>query len=284
MPESTRARYDSPLVVDEPCLILPDLEAPFHNADWVQKCCDLAGAWGVRTLVLAGDALHWESINGFGEKWKEAPVRSSDNSELLDFMRGLDQNMKEQGIRILEKYGVIKTDDSVPGEIAEVRHVMRFFNVNFDQINLVLGNHEDRLLRKLEAALSPDDLLNLLAVGPKWRSAPYYYCLVNTKGGDVFRVTHPRSAANSAAVQIAVRKKQHVVMGHSHKWSITKDPTGQLFAIHAGHCVDEARLAYVEQRDRGGYDAHCLGAVIIRDGYPWVLGTDSPFEMLKRLK
>jgi len=278
IPISTYPIYNNPIVVTGDALILPDLEAPFHDAEFVNRALSLAGHWGIDNLILAGDAMHWQSLSGWGSEWKSS---GQDNDQILKFMQGLDKENSEKGIWLLEQAGILLNDESVSGELASVRLVMREFSRQFKSITWVLGNHEDRLLRKLEAALAPSDLLRLLTVGDRWKSAPYYHCLLSS-GGQTFRITHPRSAGNKTAFQIASREQQNVIMGHSHKWIVEHDVTGKLWAIQSGHCVDESRLAYVSQRDRGGYDPHCKGAVIVRDGYPFVLSSDFPFLAMQK--
>jgi hypothetical protein len=113
-----------------------------------------------------------------------------------------------------------------------------------------------------------------------WQIAPYYYSLIETEQG-TFRATHPRSSAANAARDLAVQFHQHVVMGHSHRWAVQRDPSGDYWAIQTGHLVDEMRLAYVQQRD-AKRDAHVLGATLIRGGYPHVLSPEFPFEMMKK--
>ena len=60
------------------------------------------------------------------------------------------------------------------------------------------------------------------------------------------------------------------MMGHSHRLSLAWDISGRYYAIHMGHCVDEMRLPYASQRS-STQPAHLAGAVIVRDGVPWLL-------------
>jgi hypothetical protein len=129
--------------------------------------------------------------------------------------------------------------------------------------------------------MEPGELLHQLDVdkNPKFKIAPYYYAIVETEAGE-YRITHPRGAGRTTAQDLAVQFHQHIIMGHSHRWSVNLDPSGTYWAIQTGCCVDERRLAYVMQRD-AKRDAHKSGATIIRGGYPWVLRPDSPWEQLK---
>lgn len=56
--------------------------------------------------------------------------------------------------------------------------------------------------------------------------------------------------------------------------------SGKFYAVHMGHCVDETRLPYAAQRHTIG-DAHKLGAVIVRDGFMWLLSEHVDWKRLK---
>src|SRR3989337_486834 len=45
--ESPFPKYDQPLVMEGDALVLPDVEAPFHNADFLNRAIDLADAWKI---------------------------------------------------------------------------------------------------------------------------------------------------------------------------------------------------------------------------------------------
>jgi hypothetical protein len=167
-------------------------------------------------------------------------------------------------------------------EITEARRVFRSFD-SFKEVYAELGNHDDRYLRALDQALSPKELLHQIDKDKdeRWKIAPYYYGFIETEKG-TFRVTHPRGAGQKTAIDLAVQYHSHVIMGHSHRWAVNRDPSGDYWAIQQGCCVDENRLAYVKQRD-AKRDAHLLGATIIRGGYPFVLSPESPWDLLKRM-
>ena len=71
-------------------------------------------------------------------------------------------------------------------------------------------------------------------------------------------------------------------MAHNHQICLQKDRSGVYWAIETGTCVDEMRLPYVAQRQTKA-DMHLLGATIIRDGFPWLLTEDSPWELLGKI-
>ena len=279
VPQSTYPIFDNPITTEGDAVIFTDFEAPFQHSDFVNRCLDLADTWRIDTIHFAGDLLHYDSLSKWGSEWVES---RQDLAELMiDIMEELTQKQRNKMREKLDNSGVF-SDGSLSAELAESRSIFRSFG-SFKKKVVALGNHDDRYLRALDKALSPSELLHQMDVSkdPTWQIAPYYYSLIETEKG-TFRATHPRSAAKSAAIDLAVQFHQDVIMGHSHRWAVQRDPSGDFWAIQTGHLVDEKRLAYVMQRD-AKRDAHVLGCTIIRDGFPFVLCPETPFEIMKRM-
>lgn len=279
VPESKMPIWDKPLEGEGDAVILSDVEAPFQHSEFISRVLDLADAWNITSLHLAGDLLHYDSLSAWGSEWTEPQEDLRDR--LLDFMQALDKKTRAQGVKLLEETGVL-TDTSYTGEMKEARRMFKTLS-QFKSIFVALGNHDDRYLRALDQAMSPNELLHQLDVheDPRWKIAPYYFTILHTAQGD-YRITHPRGAGAKTAIDLATQFHQHIIMGHSHRWNISRDPSAKYWAIQTGHCVDEKRLAYVQQRD-AKRDAHMNGATIIRDGYPFVLHMDSPWDLLRRM-
>jgi len=279
VPKSPMPLWNSPLESTGDAVILSDIEAPFQHSEFINRVLALADAWNITDLHLDGDLLHYDSLSMWGSEWTEQQEDIRDT--FLDIVKLLDVSQREQAVRLLEDKGVL-ADAGYTGEMKAAREMFKSFG-QFKNIYVALGNHDDRYLRTLNQALAPSELLHQLDVkdDSRWKIAPYYYTLIHTEGG-TFRATHPRGAGKNTAIDLAVQFHQHIIMGHSHRWSINRDPSANFWAIQTGHCVDEDRLAYVKQRD-AKRDAHMNGATIIRGGYPFVLHMDSPWELLKRM-
>jgi hypothetical protein len=279
VPASSMPLWNEPLVSEGDAVILTDVEAPFQHSEFINRVLDLADAWGIQTLHLGGDLLHYDSLSAWGSEWTQESEAMVDI--LIEIMNSLPNKKREEVKGKLEEKGLLG-GGGLSGELKESRRVFRSFD-SFKNVYVELGNHDDRYLRALDQALSPKELLHQIDKDKdeRWKIAPYYYGFIETEAG-TFRITHPRGAGQKTAVDLAIQFHQHVIMGHSHRWNISRDPSGTYWAIQQGHCVDENRLAYVKQRD-AKRDAHLLGATIIRGGYPWVLSMDSPWDMLKRM-
>jgi hypothetical protein len=53
VPDSIYPRYDSPLVMEGDAVVLPDIEAPFQNADFFNRVLDLADTWDISQAIVA---------------------------------------------------------------------------------------------------------------------------------------------------------------------------------------------------------------------------------------
>ena len=100
---------------------------------------------------------------------------------------------------------------------------------------------------------------------------------------DVIAVLELRIAVETEAAGLAAKFQCHVIVGHSHIWKVGRDISGRYWAIAAGHCADEERMAYAAIRHSKRM-SHVSGAVIIRDGFPWVLNEWTPWDRLKKCK
>jgi hypothetical protein len=279
VPASTMPLWTDPLRSEGDAVILSDVEAPYQNSEFVNRVLDLADTWNIQSLHLAGDLLHFDSLSKWGSEWTQDKEKQAD--KLMELVQLLPGKKREEGLKMLEEAGLL-AEGGLSGELAEARKVFRSLN-SFSNVYVAIGNHDDRYIRALNQAVASHELLHQIDRhnDPRWRIAPYYFSIVDTEQGR-FRIEHPRGAGKNTAIDLAVQYHCHIVMGHSHRWAVNRDPSGKFWAIQTGHCVDERRLAYVMQRS-AKRDAHVPGATIIRGGYPFVLSPESPWDMLRRM-
>jgi len=279
--ESPYPRYDEPLTMEGDALVLPDIEFPFHHAEFLNKCLELARAWDIRQCIVAGDLLHFDSLSGWEPNWKTPDtggITASAESQLVEFAKTLGKNQQAKLFGLIGDIGQKTEQDGASTELAIARRELRGLAKQFDKVDLVIGNHEGRLLRALNTTLDPEELKRLLELGDKWRIAPYYFSYL-ISNGEKYCIDHPKSAASTTAAVLAAKFGCHILMGHSHHFSITTDVSGQYFAAEIGCIVDEARLPYASQRHTRA-PAHSLGAAIIRNGCPTILTRFTDWERL----
>lgn len=271
---STHPRYDSPLVIEGDALVLGDVEAPFHAAEFINRCLDVAQKWNIRKVILSGDFLHFDSISKWSPSWQEKRKNGlSDAQEavLVDFLKTLPKGAQGAGFDLLERIsGESSEGPNLSAELQETRAIVKTFNACFDELYFLMGNHEGRLLTALQTPLVPDDILQLIEAGEKWHIAPYYFGHLVSNGVD-WLIEHPKNYNLNAARNLSKKFRTNVIMGHSHILNMYMGPdTDYHYAISAGCCTDEARLPYAAQRHNCAPE-HALGAVIVRDGQATLL-------------
>ena len=269
-------KYDSPLVMEGDALVLPDPEFPFHHADFVNRCLELADRWGIRQCNIAGDTLHFDSLSGWEANWinpaPEGGLSEAQRARLEEIALDLPEKSRDMLLEELDDIGGATRDGSpsISQELDVARKALKTIGELFDRVDLIMGNHDGRFLRALNSATFADDFRRFLdAEDPKWRIAPYYYSYI-VSDGVPYLIEHPKGAAKYTASQLADKYQCHVLMGHSHRVSMAPSKSGQWMGWQIGACVDEQRLPYAAQR-HNTQDAHLLGAAIIRGGYVTVL-------------
>lgn len=278
--------YNKPLEMSGDAVVMSDIEFPFHHSDFVNRVLELANAWGIKKAILAGDVLHFDSLSGWEPNW----IEGDDGGILAEAIERLQDvassfRMKER-VALLEAISGIgekPVDDGVSTELAVARDALRRLSQEFTEIDFVIGNHEGRLLRALECAISPKELLRLLDLqnDKRWRIAPYYFSFLYS-GDQKYIIEHPKNSGKFSAHKLASKHQAHILMGHNHQFSDSFDVSGKFRAIEIGHCVDELRLPYAAQRHNTS-PSHIMGACIVRNGYAWPLHKFTDWQTMKKL-
>lgn len=126
IPKSSFPVWDKPLKSQGDALILSDIEAPFQHSDFINRCLDLADAWGVRTLHIGGDLIHYASLS----TW--APNHSGNERVIESVLQALDLEVDVTILNKLESAGLLQIENYT----AELREAHR---VAFASVNLNPG-------------------------------------------------------------------------------------------------------------------------------------------------
>ncbi len=239
--ESQHRRYDDPPVLKTAnILVMADVEAPLHDAEWCSDVVALAKHWGVKAVLSAGDLLHFKALSSF-------------------FKRFLTED---------EQIAEVTEEVNAAGDLVGV------LLHEFDEVHCILGNHENRLTRSLGVNVRTRILQKLLGYDdePRLHIYPYYFAEVETgvplNGmGDRWRVAHPRNTSvipARVAGRIADKYEAHYLTAHGHDWGQVTSVAGR-YAAALGICVDPLRLDYCATRDNLR-PVMQQGALILRDG------------------
>jgi len=244
--ESQYRRYDDPPILKMAnLLIMADIEAPLHDAEWCSDVVALAKHWDIKVMLSAGDLLHFKALSSFFKRFLTEDEQVAEVTDEIDAAGDL--------------VGVLLNE--------------------FDEVHCILGNHENRLTRSLGVSVRTRILQSLLGYKEEKRLKiyPYYFAEIQTgvslNGlGDKWRVAHPRNISvipARIAARMADKEQAHYVAAHGHDWGEVTSVAGY-YAASCGICVDPVRLDYVATRDNLRPKMQ-QGALILHDGYPILL-------------
>jgi predicted phosphodiesterase len=240
LPRSTTRRYNAPLEVQGDAVILADIHAPFHDADWLDRVVSLALKRNVRQAVLAGDFADFNAFSSYG---------------------------RDVGI-------------DADAELDTLAALMDALIATFERVYYIAGNHDVRPLRVLgDVGLSVTSLMRLFAPRPddkQFFTSDYHWCRL-VSGGQTYQIEHPKNASVNAAFvprKLAGKFGCHVIGAHGHTWGMTKDDSGRYWAIDSGVCADPLRLGYT-QLVHSTRPVQMQGAVIVQGGLPLLLSPET---------
>jgi hypothetical protein len=284
LPASSYPLYDNPLVMEGDAVIYNDFETPFYHAEFVNRVMDLGDRWGVRQAIFGGDVLHFDSLSQWEASWIATQPGNSLTTDKEIELRAIVSSLPEGQRAGVESWlqSITKTEADEGGEMALARRSLETIGQLYDLCHFVIGNHDDRLIRALNSPILPSQLLDFIKLdGGKWKIAPFYFSRLISQG-QTYQIEHPKSAAANTAVRLADKFECHIIAGHSHIQNFQWSTSGRYYAIASGCCVDELSLPYAAQRSTNR-PAHKLGAVIVREGVPYLLHARVNWDALKRM-
>jgi len=214
--------------IDE-LMVCGDFHMPYLDIDFFEKMINVAKIFlrPPRTLLIAGDLIDFESISFWGTENK---------------------------------------DSHIDIDIQSSRLILNVMFKTFDEVYLCIGNHEKRLMKKLDWFFTSQMMGDLFTVNEKLHVVPYPYLNV-TSGDHVFRCTHPKtySRIGSATVGLATKYRVTVLGFHGHNFSIRQDPSGQDLGYDVG-CMTDAKLhSYIRQNETT-HPMWTKGFAVVRNG------------------
>jgi len=160
-------KYTEPTqITTDRILVLPDLELPFHNSDFVNRVVDLALSWKVETILAAGDMFHLDALTGWEANWKKVLSQYMDEKtkDRLNevFMKIKDARVREEAFEAIDDLEP-KTGESFGEEIKTAKKVVSELSV-FKNKYHIMGNHEGRLLRMVNSSMEGVNISDMFAM------------------------------------------------------------------------------------------------------------------------
>ncbi len=146
----------------------------------------------------------------------------------------------------------------------------------FQEIKMLMGNHERRLQRWAAGNLDETDLIKMVISNPKRiEMSNFGHCCIEPGN---WRVTHARNFSINALTvpeKLAQKFHQNIICFHPHRINKGWDRYGKYVIVEGGCLVDQNKLAYVVLDDNTT-SAMQKGFVLLKDGTSTLFG-DPPF-------
>lgn len=153
----------------------------------------------------------------------------------------------------------------------------------FEDIRLLVGNHERRLQRYTAGAFDTNDILSLVISNPqRVRMSGFGYCEIQS-GEQKWRITHPGGySINQLWIANDMANKYDCNMWtfHEHHLAIGWDRYKRYVLVNGGGLVDDTKLPYMTLEDNKK-PRMARGFGMLKNGSPYLFG-DPPFTDWKR--
>jgi len=209
-------RYDKFWRLTGDWMICGDPHCPFVDWQMAEQVAARASNYSIRKLLIGGDVFDMQAMS---------------------------------------VYSAIVPRARIGAQEAAAEYLIQSWSEQFDEIDMILGNHDCRLLRLLNGAMPDstfeDIFMSLMGNPDKVRISTYAYAIIESEHGD-WRVTHPRNYSRvplSMARQLAHKYHQHIVSFHEHHDAEGFDTSGDYVVRNVGCLADPEKFAYVQLVD-----------------------------------
>lgn len=221
--------------------ILGDLHFPLVDWPFLARVCAAARKEGIRSATLAGDIMDMGDYSSYAKV-----IPDPDTAIELD--------AAERGIDLLL--------------------------ATFEDVQVVMGNHDDRILKWLQGKLTPDKATDMLlsfmggSRGGKVKLSllDHHYLETETGGWIIAHGAQYSQMPGKVAGDMALDEQRHAMTHHEHHFGMTTDRTGRYIAISNGMCADVRMMTYVMRQKKAGKRRMVQGATLLKGGYPHLLG------------
>ena len=194
--------------------IVGDVHAPSTNVDFATLALDVAKSEGVTDLVIAGDLFNMDYFSRYSS-FVEHPTWKQ--------------------------------------ELKAVKKLLKFYTEYFENIYIIMGNHDRRFQKYMCGTLGHDDLLTLLNQPKKVKLSNFGHCIIkSSSGGADWRITHPVNYSINQLVvadQLAQKFHQNIMSFHEHHLAKGWDRYGNYVIVNGGGLFDVNSIAYTQLDD-----------------------------------
>lgn len=151
------------------------------------------------------------------------------------------------------------------------RNLLTIYSQVFQEIWMIAGNHERRLLEHLDGQWDFQDVLTASLPSGHIKATVRDRCVVKTSQGK-YTVLHGANYARkplSNADEYAQKFQSHIIAHHEHHAAIGMDRWDRYYCISNGGLFDVNKMAYVQLRTNT-MAGMSNGFTMVKDGYPYL--------------
>lgn len=226
------------LITDRRIAIASDVHIPYHNEKLVADFLHKCQDYQIEAIVWLGDLLDHHTFSSWGR---------------TDYTTHYTRERE-----------IARTVLEMASEIVPVQYWS-------------LGNHEERLFRKVENQLGMEDLARLVGAQQMVEEGklilsdnPSLDAAADSYGKPRWMLTHPAKYGSTPLVvpgELAGRYQQNVLSAHAHHWGMGTDKSGHYTVVETGGLFDPRFHQYAQHRVTG-HRAWVAGWWFLIDGYP----------------
>ena len=177
------------------------------------------------------------------------------------------------------KYPSIISTPSWEQEKESARNLLTIYSQVFDEMWMLTGNHERRILEKLDGQFDINDVLSASLPSGKVKATVLDRCTVHTSKGK-YTILHGDNYSKkqlSNADEWAQKFQSHVISHHEHHSAMGLDKYDRYFIINNGGLFDEKKMSYVQLKTNT-CTGMSQGFTMVKNGYPYLFGKFTDFD------
>lgn len=171
------------------------------------------------------------------------------------------------------KYSSIIPTPSWEQERESARNLLTIYAQTFDEMWMISGNHERRILEKLDGQYDINDVLAASIPSGKVKATALDRCKVKTSNG-VYTVLHGDNYSKKSlnnADEFAQKFQTHIISHHEHHAAIGMDRFDRYYILNNGGLFDQKKMSYVQLKSNTC--ANMSNAfTMVKNGYPYLFG------------
>lgn len=169
-------------------------------------------------------------------------------------------------------YPAVIPQPSWVDERESARNLLTLYAQVFDEMWMLCGNHERRILENANG-LEITDVLTASLPSGKIKATPLDRCAVQTSQGK-YTIVHGDNYSKKAlnnADELAQKYQSHIISHHEHHAAFGMDKHDRYFIVNNGGLFDQNKMAYVQLKTNTCANMS-QGFTLIKGGYPYLFG------------